>query len=146
MIFLTLSKLAAGAVSVASEDAYGIIFGGSGQGEAMLANRFPNVRATVFYGGELEIIRLSRAHNDANVLSIGARFVSVEEVKIAILTWLSTPVLVDEKYRRRNQKIEKITRGGSYHMIPIVPALIPTSAEQIRECFSQLKFFTRNTY
>ncbi len=103
-------KLAAGAVSVASEDAYGIIFGGSGQGEAMLANRFPNVRATVFYGGELEIIRLSRAHNDANVLSIGARFVSVEEVKIAILTWLSTPVLVDEKYRRRNQKIEKITR------------------------------------
>jgi len=103
-------RLAASAVSATPEDAFGIIFGGSGQGEAMLANRFPNVRATVFYGGDLEIIRLARAHNDANILSVGARFVQVEEVKIAILTWLSTPVLVDEKYRRRNQKIEKITR------------------------------------
>jgi ribose 5-phosphate isomerase B len=103
-------SLAAAAVSVASEDTYGIIFGGSGQGEAMLANRFPNVRATAYYGGDLEIIRLSRAHNDANILSFGARFVSLEDTKKAIMVWLETPVLVDEKYRRRNQKIEAVTR------------------------------------
>ena len=103
-------RLAAAAVSSASEDTYGIIFGGSGQGEATLANRFPNVRATVFYGGELEIIRLSRAHNDANILSIGARFVTIEETQTCIEIWLATPVLNDEKYRRRNQKIETITR------------------------------------
>lgn len=104
-----ISKAAA-AVSQAPEDSCGIIFGGSGQGEAIVANRFSKVRATVFYGGNSEIITLSRAHNDANVLSFGARFVSVEEVKECIIQWLHTPVLQDEKYRRRNQKIEKITR------------------------------------
>jgi ribose 5-phosphate isomerase B len=103
-------SLAAAAVSGAPEDSLGLIFGGSGQGEAMVANRFANVRATVYYGGALEIIELSRAHNDANVLSFGARFVSVEEIKECILLWLKTPVLTDDKYRRRNQKIERITR------------------------------------
>lgn len=102
--------LAAQAVSAAPEDSLGLIFGGSGQGEAMVANRFANVRATAFYGGPVDIIELSRAHNDANILSFGARFVSVEEVKSCILLWLKTPVLKEEKYRRRNQKIERLTR------------------------------------
>ena len=101
---------AAAAVSAVPEHARGIIFGGSGQGEAMLANRYKQVRATVYYGGELDIIVLSRAHNDANVLSIGARFVAIEKVKEAITLWLTSPVLADEKYKRRNQKIEKVTR------------------------------------
>lgn len=103
-------QLAAAAVSRAPEDSLGLIFGGSGQGEAMVANRFANVRATAFYGGPSDIIELSRAHNDANVLSFGARFVSVDEVKDSILLWLKTPVLKEEKYRRRNQKIEHLTR------------------------------------
>ena len=102
--------LAAEAVSIRPEESLGLIFGGSGQGEAMVANRFPNVRATVFYGGPSDIIELSRAHNDANVLSFGARFVSIEEIKICIINWLKTPVLKEEKYRRRNQKIERLTR------------------------------------
>jgi len=105
-----ISKAAA-AVSTAPEDSVGIIFGGSGQGEAMMANRFPNVRATVFYGGDSEIIKLSRAHNDANILSVGARFVDIASLQASIAVWLTTPVLTDEKYRRRNQKIEKITRS-----------------------------------
>ncbi len=108
--FPDFMALAATAVSVAPEHNLGIIFGGSGQGEAMVANRFPHVRATVFYGGEPSIITLSKEHNDANILSIGARFVSVEECKEAIITWLKSEVLSDDKYRRRNQKIEKITR------------------------------------
>lgn len=101
---------AAKAVSDSPNDAVAIIFGGSGQGEAMLANRFPNVRAVVYYGGDREIISLAREHNDANILSFGARFVTIEEVKSGILTWLSTPALLDEKYQRRNQKIEAITK------------------------------------
>lgn len=99
------------AVSKNPEDSVGIVFGGSGQGEAMIANRFPNVRATVYYGGNLEIITLSRSHNNANLLSFGARFVSVEEVKKCIRQWLNTSPLTDEKYRRRNQKIELISRS-----------------------------------
>ena len=103
-------SLAASAVSAAPDNSCGIIFGGSGQGEAILANRFAGVRATVYYGREPQIISLSREHNDANILSIGARFVSVEETKDCITTWLSAEMLPGEKYLRRNQKIEHITR------------------------------------
>jgi ribose 5-phosphate isomerase B len=87
-----------------------IIFGGSGQGEAMVANRFPHVRATVYYGGNQDIITLSRQHNDANVLSIGARFVKEDEAKEVIARWLKTSPLDDKKYERRNRKIERITK------------------------------------
>jgi ribose 5-phosphate isomerase B len=102
-------KLAAEAVSK-EPTARGIIFGGSGQGEAMVANRYPHVRATVFYGGNEEIVTLSRQHNDANVLSIGARFVTFETLERILPIWLSEPVLADPKYERRNQKIERITK------------------------------------
>lgn len=88
----------------------GLIFGGSGQGEALLANRFPHVRAAVYYGGPDEIVTLSREHNDANILSIGARFVSVDETKRLIWHWLHTPRDDAEKYIRRNQQIAHITK------------------------------------
>lgn len=94
------------AVSQNPETAAAIIFGGSGQGEAMVANRFPGVRATVYYGGEESIIALSREHNDANVLSIGARFVSVDEAKKVIWSWLHAEKNIDPKYHRRNLKID----------------------------------------
>jgi ribose 5-phosphate isomerase B len=87
-----------------------IIFGGSGQGEAMVANRFPHVRATVYYGGNQDIITLSRQHNDANILSIGTRFVKEHEAKEVIACWLKTSPLDDKKYERRNRKIERITK------------------------------------
>lgn len=87
-----------------------IIFGGSGQGEAILANRFPHVRAAVYYGGPDEIVSLSRQHNDANVLSIGARFVSIDDSKRLIWEWLHTPRNMEEKYIRRNQQISHLTK------------------------------------
>lgn len=102
---------AAAVISQRPHDCRAIIFGGSGQGEAMLANRFPHVRAAVYYGGEESIPALSREHNDANVLSIGARFVSVDTTKKIIWEWLQTDFLADEKYARRNKKIEVVTKS-----------------------------------
>ncbi|MFT5036708.1 MAG: ribose 5-phosphate isomerase B [Candidatus Azotimanducaceae bacterium] len=102
-------KLAAQAVSKNPDTDKAIIFGGSGQGEAMLANRFKRVRAVVYYGGDAEIIKLSREHNDANVLSVGARFVSKEQLKKMAKVWLATQPLPDEKYARRVESVKKIT-------------------------------------
>ena len=77
-------KKAAQAVSEAPESSRAIVLGGSGQGEGIVVNKFLNVRSTVYYGGNLEIVKLSREHNDANVLSLGARFLSLNEAKEAI--------------------------------------------------------------
>lgn len=88
------------------ESARAIVLGGSGQGEAIAANRFLGVRAAVYYGGDLEIVTLSREHNDANVLSLGARFLSEEEAKEAVRLWLETPFSQDVRHIRRIEKMD----------------------------------------
>jgi len=104
--------IAPAALAVAAqEQVRGIILGGSGQGEAMVANRIPGVRAVVYYGepkGEHQerIITLSREHNDANILSLGARFLTSDEAKEAVTTWLATGFSSDERHARRIAKID----------------------------------------
>ncbi|MGE3278651.1 MAG: RpiB/LacA/LacB family sugar-phosphate isomerase [Candidatus Altimarinota bacterium] len=95
------------AVAADPQHTRGIIFGGSGQGEAMTANRVRGVRATTYYHHDLEIIELSRTHNDANVLSIGARFISLEQMKEAVEKWLSLTDPLDERHMRRIRKIDQ---------------------------------------
>ncbi len=81
-----------------------IVLGGSGQGEAMVSNRHEGVRATVYYGGPDEIVKLSRQHNDANILSLGASFLDEEVAKNIIKLWLDTPFSNDERHKRRINK------------------------------------------
>ena len=88
-----------------SENIKGIILGGSGQGEAMTANRFEGARAVVCYTYDENIIRLSREHNNANILSLGARFLSEEEAKKAVKLWLETDFKGEERHARRIKKI-----------------------------------------
>ena len=82
----------------------GIILGGSGQGEGMAANRVKGVRAAVFYSGPDDIIKLSRQHNDANILSLGARFMTEKEIYKVIKIWLS----IDFEGGRHQRRIEKL--------------------------------------
>jgi ribose 5-phosphate isomerase B len=101
----------------------GIILGGSGQGEAMAANRVKGVRCALFYGpvvakvpvdaeGNMsddpyEIIKLSRQHNDSNVLSLSGRFLTVEEMKTAVEIWLETSFSGIERHSRRIHKLDQ---------------------------------------
>jgi len=90
---------------VSENDAMGIIFGGSGQGEAMAANRYKGVRAVVFYDGPDEIIRLSRQHNNANILSFGSRFIESSRAIELIKMWLDTN-FEGGRHQQRIQKLE----------------------------------------
>ena len=101
----------------------GIIIGRSGQGEAMAANRVKGVRCAVYYGpavarkvvdahgrtshNPLEVVRLSRAHNNSNMLSLGASFVSLKDIKNVVKLWLETPFSGENRHERRNQKLDE---------------------------------------
>ena len=89
------------------EQAKGIVIGKSGQGEAMCAHKVKGIRAAVFYGGSTDIIKLSREHNDANILSLGAGFINEYASKEALKVWLATPFSGDERHIRRLAKLEK---------------------------------------
>jgi ribose 5-phosphate isomerase B len=98
-------RKAAERVSLDQGTSRALIFGGSGQGEAMCANRFPHVRATAYCHHDLDIVRLSREHNDANILSFGARFISLDDAKEAVRVWLTTSFSEDARHTRRIKKL-----------------------------------------
>lgn len=121
-------KKAAKEVSNDPDNSKAVIFGGSGQAEAMVANKYPGVRCAIFYAAlppfgaadftgrksndQMEMIRLTREHNDANVLSIGARFITEQTAKIAIEQWLQTNFNNEERHVRRINKIKEIEDHG----------------------------------
>ena len=85
---------------------FGVFFGATGQGEAIAANKVKGIRATVYYGGSLDLVKRSRSHNNANVLSLGARFLTPEEAIDAIEMWLRTE-FTGGRHERRIEKVKK---------------------------------------
>jgi len=111
----------ASCVGAEPETARGIVLGGSGQGEAMVANKFPGVRAVVYYGEpcaaatserdtrpERSIIELSRTHNNANVLALGARFLDEAMAQAVVKLWLEIQFSGEERHARRLEKLGSI--------------------------------------
>ncbi len=102
-------------------DSVGFVFGGSGQGEQMCANKYKGVRCALFYSlaratseidisgatseDPFEIIKLTRQHNHANMLSFGVRFLNNESILKAVETFLETPYSQEERHLRRIKKI-----------------------------------------
>ncbi len=85
----------------------GIVLGGSGNGEAIVANKVKGIRAAVYHGGHEEIAKLAREHNNANVLSLGARFMSVDEAKRAVDLFIETG-FEGGRHQRRIDKIASL--------------------------------------
>lgn len=100
----------------------GIVIGGTGQGEVICANKVKGIRAIVFYGPKepeteidiegkksvdpFEVIQLAREHNNANIISLGARFMSEDEAKFATELFLNTKFSGEERHIRRITKLE----------------------------------------
>ena len=90
--------------------ALGIVLGGSGNGEQMAANKVKGIRAALVWNKE--IAELARQHNDANVIAIGARQHSKEEVLDLIKVFIAEPFSHDERHERRIGKIGLYEQTG----------------------------------
>jgi ribose 5-phosphate isomerase B len=105
--------LAAAEAVVAEPGSLGIVLGGSGNGEQIAANKVPGVRAALAWGSNTA--RLARQHNDANVLSLGARKVSTDLAASLVEVFCATPFSGDERHLRRIRLLADYerSRGGS---------------------------------
>ncbi len=121
--YVPFIKAAAEEVAKDPESVRGIVLGGSGMGEAIVSNRFKGVRCAVFYtpalppgaadvegrasSDPLEILKLTREHNDANMLSLGARFLTRTQAQEAARKFLETPFPAAERHARRVTMIDE---------------------------------------
>lgn len=83
----------------------GIVLGGSGQGEAMVANKLPGIRCALCH--DVTSARLARAHNDANMLALGERVIGNQVAKDAVRAWLDTP-FEGGRHQRRLEKLAAV--------------------------------------
>lgn len=94
----------------AGVQAFGVVLGGSGNGEQIAANKVSGIRAALVWNEDTA--KLARSHNDANVIALGARQHSKEEILSLINTFLSEPFSGDERHARRIGKISTYEQTG----------------------------------
>ena len=90
---------------------FGIVLGGSGNGEQMAANKVKGIRAALVWS--VETAKLAREHNDANVIAIGGRMHSIDVCKELIDVFLATPFSNDERHIRRIGQVSNFETNGS---------------------------------
>ena len=108
--------LRAAAAVVNDPGSLAVVIGGSGNGEAIAANKVPGVRAALAWNDDTA--GLGREHNDANVVSVGARMHSLDEATRLVERFLTTPFSGDSRHVRR---IEMISGYESSHELPDLP-------------------------
>ncbi|UNX55386.1 ribose-5-phosphate isomerase [Georgenia sp. TF02-10] len=103
--------ISAAEAAAADGDALGIVLGGSGNGEQMAANRVDGVRAALVWNRETAM--LARAHNNANVIAVGARQHTPEEIISFVATFLAEPFSADPRHQRRIDAISAYEQSRS---------------------------------
>ncbi|MGO0575039.1 ribose-5-phosphate isomerase [Ornithinimicrobium panacihumi] len=98
------------------ESSLGIVLGGSGNGEQIAANKVAGVRAALAYNPELA--RLAREHNDARVVSIGARMHTLEEGREIVRIFLGTPFSGEGRHQRRIDMMTAYEEDGTLPPLP----------------------------
>ncbi|MFJ8475760.1 ribose-5-phosphate isomerase [Kitasatospora sp. NPDC094011] len=106
--------------TAADQDALGIVIGGSGNGEAIAANKVKGVRAALAWS--VQTAELGRQHNDANVISIGGRMHTVEEAVKFVEVFLATPYSGEARHTRRIEMLSEYETTGE---LPPIPAHHP---------------------
>jgi ribose 5-phosphate isomerase B len=104
----------------ADRDSMGVVLGGSGNGEAIVANKVRGVRAALVWSEDLAT--LARAHNDANIISIGARMHTAEEAVRFVGLFLTTPFSGGDRHARRIRMIQRYEGTGELPPLPGGPA------------------------
>ncbi|MEX5708889.1 ribose-5-phosphate isomerase [Parafrankia sp. FMc6] len=102
--------MAAAAAAAAEPDSLGIVIGGSGNGEVIAANKVDGVRAALVWSEQTAT--LARQHNDANVISVGARMHSLPEAVELVEIFLATPFSGEQRHLRRLRMISAYERSG----------------------------------
>jgi ribose 5-phosphate isomerase B len=111
--FCITAALAVRADEDAGIEALGIVLGGSGNGEQIAANKVHGIRAALVWN--LDTAKLARQHNDANVVAVGARQHSQEEVLELIKAFIAEPFSQDERHIRRIGKIATYEQTSEIH-------------------------------
>lgn len=108
--------LATAAAVVADPGTLGVVIGGSGNGEQIAANKVPGVRAALAWS--VETASLSREHNDANVVGLGARQLSTEQAVTIVGTFVRTPFAGGDRHARRLAQLAAYERTGELPPLP----------------------------
>lgn len=99
----------------------GVVIGGSGNGEQIAANKVAGVRAALAWNDDTA--GLAREHNDANVVSVGARMHTLDEATRLVERFLTTPFSGDERHARRLAMIGRYESTGELPELPAPPSL-----------------------